>query len=98
MKLFTSTLLAAGICLGAHAQDTSRDTEQVSSIDSADMRYVIESAGYTVTQDLSTGIGLVGETDGGLIFGLEGKACENSPNCQKALFLLYLLKQNSFIR
>ncbi len=81
MKLITSSLLALGICLGAQAQDTSRDGELVTSINSVDMRYVIESAGYSVTQDLSTGIGLVGETDEGLIFGLEGKACEESPSC-----------------
>lgn len=81
MRIFATTLLAMGLGLGAHAQDATRDSELVTSVDTADMRYIIESAGYTVTQDLSTGIGLVGEASNGLIFGLSGKACSDSPNC-----------------
>lgn len=53
----------------------------MSSVSSIDMRYIIESAGYSVTQPLSTGIGLIGEDGDGLIFALEGKACSDSPNC-----------------
>jgi len=81
MKLLAASLLAMGLCLSAQAQDTSRDDEVVSSVSTIDMRYVIEAAGFTVTQPLSTGIGLIGEDGEGLIFGLEGKACSDSPNC-----------------
>lgn len=81
MKIITSSLFALGICLGAQAQDTSRDAEQVTSITKADMRYVIEASGYTVTQDLSSGIGLIGEDADGVIFALEGKACGDDDVC-----------------
>ena len=81
MKIITTSLFALGICLGAQAQDTSRDAEQVSSITKADMRYVIEGSGYTVTQDLSSGIGLIGEDADGVIFALEGKACGDDDVC-----------------
>lgn len=75
MRFTTASLLALGCCLGAQAQDTSRDAEQITSITKPDMRYVIESASFTVTEDLSTGIGFVGNTDEDLIFGTQGKAC-----------------------
>lgn len=81
MKTITASLLTLGLCLGAQAQDTSRDAELVTSVTKAEMRYVIESAGFTVTQDLSTGVGLVGEDANGLIFAVEGKACEESTTC-----------------
>lgn len=75
MRFTTASLLALGCCLGAQAQDTSRDAEQITSITKQDMRYVIESASFTVTEDLSSGIGFVGNTDEDLIFGTQGKAC-----------------------
>lgn len=81
MKTITASLLTLGLCLGAHAQDTSRDAELVTSVTPTEMRYVIESAGFTVTQDLSTGVGLVAEDANGLILAVEGKACEESTTC-----------------
>lgn len=83
MRLVTASLLALGCCLGAQAQDTSRDAEQINSITKTDMRYVIESAGYTVTEDLSSGIGYVGTTDEELIFGTQGKACSGDDQDQE---------------
>lgn len=81
MRLLTASLMSLGLTLGAQAQDNNRDSEMMSSVSSIDMRYIIESAGYSVTQPLSTGIGLIGEDGDGLIFALEGKACSDSPNC-----------------
>lgn len=81
MRIVTTSLIALGLCLGAQAQDTSRDSEQVKSVTKADMRYVIEASGHTVTQDLSTGIGLIGEDSDGVIFALEGKACDDAQVC-----------------
>ena len=81
MKIITTSLLALGICLGAQAQDTSRDAEQVTSITKADMRYLIEASGFTVTQELSSGVGLIGEDSDGVIFALEGKACGDEDVC-----------------
>ncbi len=81
MRIVSTSLIALGICLGAHAQDTSRDAEQITSITKADMRYVIEASGFTVTQDLNSGIGLIGEDSEGVIFALEGKACGDDDSC-----------------
>lgn len=81
MRIITTSLMAFGICLGAQAQDTSRDAEQVTSITKDDMRYVIEASGFTVTQDLNSGIGLIGEDSDGVIFALEGKACGDEEPC-----------------
>lgn len=81
MKLLTAGLVALGIALGATAQDTSRDAELVTKIDKEGMRYVIESAGYSVTGDLSSGIGLTGEDTIGLKFGMEGTACQDDNTC-----------------
>lgn len=85
MKLFTASLMALGLTLTAQAQqDVSRDAELMTSVDKLDMRYIIESAGYQVNEDLSTGIGLVGQAtdEGGLVFGIQGKACDDdSESC-----------------
>ncbi|MEC7290132.1 MAG: YbjN domain-containing protein [Pseudomonadota bacterium] len=81
MRLLAFSLVSLGLALGVQAQDNDRDSERMTSVSSIDMRYIIESAGYTVTQPLSTGIGLIGEDSDGLIFALEGKACSDSPNC-----------------
>lgn len=81
MKLIAAGLMALGLTLTASAQDTSRDAELVMAIDKAGMRYVIESAGYTVTGDLSSGIGLTGEDTNGIKFGLEGTACREDDTC-----------------
>nr|WP_156780770.1 YbjN domain-containing protein [Hyphomonas sp. Mor2] len=83
MRVIATTMLAMGLCLGAQAQDTSRDAEQITSITKADMRYVINSASYTVTEDLSSGIGFVAETDEDLIFGAQGKACSGDDQDQE---------------
>lgn len=65
------------LACSAAAQDTSRDAELITSIDKDKMRYVIESAGSSVTGDLDGVFGLMGETTDGLKFGLEGKACND---------------------
>ncbi len=83
MRYLTTSLLALGCCLGAQAQDTSRDSEQIKSITKPDMRYVIESASYTVTEDLNSGIGYVANTDESLIFGVQGKACDGEDQDQE---------------
>ena len=83
MKLLTTSLLALGLTLTAHAQDTSRDSEQITSVTKNDMRYVIESASYSVTEDLNSGIGFVAKTDEDMIFGTQGKACSGSDQDQE---------------
>ena len=83
MKLLTTSLLALGLTLTAHAQDTSRDSEQITSVTKKDMRYVIESASYSVTEDLNSGIGFVAKTDEDMIFGAQGKACSGSDQDQE---------------
>ena len=93
MKLLAASMIALGLSLGAHAQDTSRDSELATSVNTVDMRYLIESAGFTVTQALSTGIGLVGADSDGLTFGVSGKACGDTPNCV-GLDLYFFLEGN----
>ena len=83
MKLLTTSLLALGLTLTAHAQDTSRDSEQITSVTKKDMRYVIESASYSVTEDLNSGIGFVAKTDEDMIFGAQGKACSGPDQDQE---------------
>lgn len=83
MKLLTTSLLALGLTLTAHAQDTSRDSEQITSVTKKDMRYVIESASYSVTEDLNSGIGFVAKTDDDMIFGAQGKACSGPDQDQE---------------
>jgi hypothetical protein len=83
MKTLTASLIALGCCLGAQAQDSSRDAEQITSISKPDMRYVIESASFTVTEDLNAGIGFVANTDSDLIFGVQGKACSGDDQDQE---------------
>lgn len=75
MKLLTASTIAIGLSLGAYAQDTSRDGYLTTAITKDDMRYVMESAGYEVTDDLTEGFGLIGKTDQDLVFGVQGKAC-----------------------
>lgn len=84
MRPIAASMIALGLACGAHAQDTSRDSYLATTIDKADMRYVIESAGYSVTDDLSTGVGLIGETEeDGLVFGVQGKACSGDEKDQE---------------
>lgn len=90
MRILAASMLALGLSLGAHAQDTSRDGELVTSVNTVDMRYLIESAGFTVTQAMSTGIGLVGQDSAGLVFGVAGKACGDSPDCLGLDLFFYL--------
>lgn len=86
MRTITASLLTVGLCLGAHAQDSSRDTEIVTSVTKVDMRYMIESGTSTVTDDLSQGIGLIGNTDTDFIFGVQGKACSGDEQDQEPCF------------
>ncbi len=84
MRRFAASMVALGLACGAHAQDTSRDSELITSITKADMRYVIEAAGYSVTDDLSSGLGLIGQTEeDGLVFGVQGKACSGDNKDQE---------------
>ena len=81
MRLITTSLLALGFCLGAQAQDTSRDAELVKSVTKADMRYMIEASGYKATSELTTDIGWIAEDEDGVIFALQGKACGDDDVC-----------------
>jgi len=72
---------ALAMTLAASAQDTSRDSELVMSVGTDEMRYLIDSAGYTVKGDLTDAIGLIGEDDEGAIFGIQGKACDDAEQC-----------------
>lgn len=81
MKLIATGLLAFGLSLAASAQDTSRDAELITAIDKESIRYVIESAGYTVTEEMVSGIGIIGEDTNGIKFGLTGTFCRADNIC-----------------
>lgn len=86
MKLFTISALALGLSLSAVAQDTSRDSELVTSLNQADTRFVVESLGHTVRRDLEESIGVLAvytdeETSDELIYAVQGKACQDEVNC-----------------
>lgn len=90
MKRLATGLVCFGLACSAAAQDTSRDAELITSINKADMRYVIESAGYTVTGDLDSGIGVTGEDTAGLKFALSGKACRDDETCLGLDMILHI--------
>lgn len=94
MKLLTVSTIAIGLSLGAFAQDTSRDGYLATEMTKADMRYLIESAGYEVSDDLTEGFGLIGKTETDLIFGVQGKACsgdnQNEEPCRGVEFFTVL--------
>lgn len=91
MRTLSLCALALGLSFGANAQDTSRDGELVKSVTKTEMRYVIESAEYTVKDDLTTGVGYIGEDDTGLLFGVQGKACDDDEiSCVGVEFFLIL--------
>ncbi|MEM9570707.1 MAG: hypothetical protein AAF996_04520 [Pseudomonadota bacterium] len=86
MKLFAISALALGLTLTATAQDTSRNSELVTSIDQADTRYLAESLGHTVRRDLEDSIGVLAvyeddEASAELVYAMQGKACQDEINC-----------------
>lgn len=91
MRTLALCTLALGLSFGGQAQDLSRDGELVKSVTKAEMRYIIESAEYTVKDDLTTGVGYIGEDDTGLLFGVQGKACDDEEtSCVGVEFFLIL--------
>lgn len=87
MKWLTTSLIALGVAYGTqaqpgHAQDMSRDSELVTSVTKNEMRYIIESADFTVESELTSGTGYVGYDANKLVFGVQGKACDDAKiNC-----------------
>ncbi|MEO0606886.1 MAG: YbjN domain-containing protein [Pseudomonadota bacterium] len=96
MKRLTASLIALGIACGTqaqdlHAQEMDRSRDLVTSVTTTEMRYIIESADFTVQDDLSTGIGFVGQDANDLVFGVQGKACDDAQiNCSGLEFFLVL--------
>lgn len=91
MKWLATSLIAAGLAFGAQAQEMARDSDLVTSVSKTEMRYIIESANFTVKDDLSTGVGFVGSDANDLVFGVQGKACDEAEgDCVGLEFFLVL--------
>lgn len=86
MKLFTISALALGLTFTATAQDDSRDSELITSLNQTDIRFVAESLGHTVRRDLDESVGVLAvyedeESNEELLYALQGKACQDEVNC-----------------
>lgn len=86
MKYLVATILALGAPSSAAAQDNDRDSTLATSITADEMRYVIESAGFAVDAELDDGIGVIGNDNEGLSFGIEGRACNDAGRCLGVIF------------
>ncbi|MEM7330067.1 MAG: hypothetical protein AAF437_15095 [Pseudomonadota bacterium] len=86
MKQFAISALAFGLVFSANAEDNSRDTELVKSLNQADVRFVVESLDHTVKSDLDETIGVLavyGDSDDSseLVYAVQGKACQEDSTC-----------------
>jgi len=86
MRLFTASAVALGLSFSAMAEDTSRNEELASSLNQETIRFIAESLDHTVRRDIEDQIGVLAvyqedESDNELVYAMQGKACQDSPDC-----------------
>ena len=84
MKLLAYSMLALGLVLSSQAEDSSRDEELITSLNQADVQFVAESLDHTVRREIDDSVGVVagyGDEDDALVYGMQGKVCEDNANC-----------------
>ncbi|MEM9586883.1 MAG: hypothetical protein AAGA03_06345 [Planctomycetota bacterium] len=90
MRLLTASLLAMSLAWGAQAQQSEADEALVKSVSVEDMRSMVEAGGHTVTDELSSGVGVIAQNANDLIFAVQGKACSEDAGCLGVEFFVVL--------